>query len=34
MRLIVKLLHRLWAKVTARPPVPCCASAIRWANFR
>lgn len=33
MRILTKLLAAL-ASLTERPPVPCCASAIHWANFR
>jgi hypothetical protein len=31
---LTDLLRRLLASVASAPPAPCCAAAIRWANFR
>lgn len=28
------LMRALLTALTARPPAPCCAAAINWANFR
>ena len=34
MRFVTTLIEVLLAALTARPPVPCCASAIHWAGIR
>ena len=34
MAALSSLLRSLLNAITARPPVPCCASAINWASFR
>ena len=34
MRFTTGLIQTLSAMLIAGPPVPCCAAAIHWANFR
>jgi hypothetical protein len=34
MQFVTSLIEALLAALTARPPAPCCASAIHWAGFR
>ncbi len=34
MRLVVSALKAIRDILTVPPPAPCCAAAIRWANFR